>query len=443
MLSVDEALKLVLDHAEPWSSRQVPVDHLNRGVLGCNLVENVVSDIDSPPYDKSIVDGYAVIATDIAAPGTELLVLEEVTAGNVPTRVVEPGTATRIMTGAPIPSGADAVVMVEQTELLADRVRILPTPVKSGQNIMRRATSLAKGETILKAGRRIRAIEIGLLAEVGRESVAVVPIPRVAILPTGNELVPLSQTPGPGQIRNSNGPLLAALATSAGASAVDFPIISDDSLELRSGIGSVLGNEIVVLTGGVSAGVLDLVPQVLAELGVEQVFHKVNLKPGKPLWFGVKRHSEQGRQTLVFGLPGNPVSSLVCFELFVRPAIQKLSGREPVGLPRLTAQLAQDHQQRGDRPTYWPARLERGLAVGGSVAVGREANYGHDDHLAVVVSAAQSHPTFGQPSVTPLPWKGSGDLRTLTDANSLAHFPAGDRTFQASEEVEVLVFPEP
>ena len=403
MLSVEEALQLVLEHAQQLP----PVPTWKPDVRGRVLAEPVVSDIDSPPHDKSIVDGYAVVAADISAPGVELAVLEEVTAGVVPTRAVERGAATRIMTGAPIPAGADAVVMVEQTLLAGDRVRILQSPVKPGQNIMRRAASLARGQTVLQPGKVLRAIEIGLLVEVGRTTVRTIPPPRVAVVATGNELVPAGVVPGPGQIRNSNGPLLQGLVGQAGGSGVPLGIARDDPSDLRHHIELGLEHDMLLLSGGVSAGVLDLVPQVLAELGVEQVVHKVNLKPGKPLWFGVKRHPEQGRQTLVFGLPGNPVSGLVCFELFVRPAIEKLSGREPKGLPRVTATLTQEHKQRGERPTYWPAALKE---------------------------------EGDQRRVTPLPWQGSGDLRTLTDANCLAHFPAGDRVFAVGERIESLLF---
>jgi molybdopterin molybdotransferase len=400
MLSVDESLKLVLGHAQTL----LPVPALQADVRGRVLAEAIISDIDSPPHDKSIVDGYALIAADVT-PGKELLVLEEVTAGTVPTRVVEPGTAIRIMTGAPLPHGADAVVMVEQTTLSGDRVQISRFPVRAGQNIMRKAASLARGEVVLQPGKVMRAIEIGLLAEVGRETVQVVPQPQVAVIATGNELVSAGSVPGPGQIRNSNGPLLQGLIGQAGGMGIPLGIARDDAADLKLLIALGLKRDVLLLSGGVSAGVLDLVPEVLVELGVEQVFHKVNLKPGKPLWFGVKRHADSGRQTLVFGLPGNPVSGLVCFELFVRPAIEKLSGRDPRGLARINAKLTQDHQQRGDRPTFWPAVLDR----------------------------------EGQPrAVTPLPWKGSGDLRTLTEANCLAYFPSGDCTFRAGDNVEAL-----
>jgi molybdopterin molybdotransferase len=241
-----------------------------------------------------------------------------------------------------------------------------------------------------------------LLAEVGRTKVAAVPAPRVAVLATGNELVEASRVPGPGQIRNSNGPLLAGLIAQAGGQPALLGIARDEPCDLLRKIEAGLAHDVLLLCGGVSAGVLDLVPQMLAQVGVQQVFHKVNLKPGKPLWFGVQE------RTLVFGLPGNPVSSLVCFELFVRPAIEKLSGRQPVGLLRTRAILTRDHPQRGERPTFWPAAL------------------------------TQTNQTL---SVHPLAWQGSGDLRTLTGADCLAYFPAGDRLFPAGEQIDVLRLP--
>jgi molybdopterin molybdotransferase len=291
--------------------------------------------------------------------------------------------------------------MVEQTQFDGNRVRIEAPVVRSGQNIVRRATSLVRGQAVLQPGKLLRPIEMGLLAEVGRTTVAAIPQPKVAVLVTGNELVGPSVVPGPGQIRNSNTYLLQGLVKQADAQVADLGIARDDPAELARDINAGLSRDVLILSGGVSAGVLDLVPKVLTKLGVTEVFHKVSLKPGKPLWFGHKLRCE-GHDTLVFGLPGNPVSSLVCFELFVRPAIQKMRGLKPTGLKRLSARLGSDHQQRGDRPTYWPAFLE-------------------------------------SDRVTPLAWKGSGDLRTLTDANCLAFFPAGERQFRTGEEISVLL----
>ena len=404
MLSMDEALALILREVDLPPSRAVPI----ADALGLILDENITSDIDSPPHDKSVVDGYAIIAASVTSPQTELTVIEEVTAGQVPTRRVEPGSATRIMTGAPIPDGADAVVMVEKTtsnDGPPPRVRILESPVKPGQNIVRRGASMQRGDEVLAADlhRHLRPIEIGLLAEVGRATVKVLE-PSAAVLATGNELVAAFEIPGPGQIRNSNGPMLVALVKDAGTAAIDLGIARDTEADLRTKIEQGLDADVLILSGGVSAGVLDLVPQVLAECGVQEVFHKVNVKPGKPLWFGTCRRDGQNR--LVFGLPGNPVSTLVCFELFVRPALKKLAGCRDCQPRPLEATLTKPHQQRGERATYWPAKLE---------------------------TAAD-----GSRVVTPLAWKGSGDLRTLADANGLAIFPPGERQYGPGERISVL-----
>jgi len=340
----------------------------------------------------------------------ELAVLEEIVAGDVPSRPVKSGAATRIMTGAPIPYGADAVVRVEETELVQQpdspqRVRINSRKITPGQNILRQGAVMRRGDVVLAAGHAIRPCDIGLLAEVGCDPVSVCPRPTVAVLSTGNELVPAGQTPGPGQIRNSNGPMLTALATSAGAVPRNLGIGRDEPEELRRLISQGLECDVLLLSGGVSAGVLDLAPAALLESGVEQVFHKVKLKPGKPLWFGVKPASDPSQTKLVFGLPGNPVSSFVCFELFVRPALGRLAGCDDLSTPPISARLAVDHLHKGNRPTYFPAVL-------------REED--------------------GRLVVAPVSWKGSADLRSLADANALVHFPAGDRQFNAGDQLEVI-----
>ncbi|HEX5105939.1 MAG TPA: molybdopterin molybdotransferase MoeA, partial [Pirellulaceae bacterium] len=260
MLSVEQALQLVLDHAQPLAPRKM----LAAEALGCVLGEDVISDVDSPPHNKSIVDGYAVQAASCPAPGAVLQVVEEITAGIVPSRSVEPATTSRIMTGAPIPEGADAVVMVEQTAPAGEgRVQIDAPTVKPGQNIMRRASSLARGQTVLQAGIRLRGIELGILAEVGYQRVAAIPQSKALVIATGNELVDFWQKPAAGQIRNSNSLLLWGLATQAGAFAGQHGIARDEAAELRTKIATGLNNHVLLLSGGVSAGVLDLVPQVL------------------------------------------------------------------------------------------------------------------------------------------------------------------------------------
>jgi molybdopterin molybdotransferase len=407
MLSVDEALQKVLERARPKQAVVWPL----HDALGLVLAEDVQSDVDSPPHDKSLVDGYAVIAADLADGRAELEIVEELTAGAVPTISLSGGRATRIMTGAPLPPGADAVVMVEHTEVVNDdaslgRVRIAGRRVTAGQNIMRRATSMARGDVVLRAGMVLGAIEIGVLAEVGRTQLRAVGRPTLAVLPTGNELVLPEQSPAAGQIRNSNGPLLLAAARAAGAEPVDLGIARDDARQLRERMARGLECDVLVISGGVSAGVLDLVPSVLKELGVEEVFHKVSLKPGKPLWFGVVAGPSGDK--LVFGLPGNPVSSLVCFELFVRPAIGRLAARGDTSLAQLSVALASDHVQRGDRETYHPARLTT---------------------------------VDGRPVIEPLVWQGSGDLRTLVEADALACFPAGEHAYRRGDMIGALRLP--
>src|SRR5262249_3251912 len=228
--------------------------------------------------------------------------IEEVTAGRVPQHAVGPGQATRIMTGAPIPAGADTVVAVERTRALdGNRVQIDIAP-RAGQNVLRRAQEMARGQALLATGPLLRPQAIGLLAAVGRTEAHVYPQPTVAVLPTGDELVEANETPGPGQIRNGNGPMLLAQAARAGGVPKYLGIARDRLQHLRALIGEGLNASVLVLSGGVSAGKLDLVPGVLQELGVQPHFHKVAMKPGKPIFFGTRD------RTLVFGLPGNPGS---------------------------------------------------------------------------------------------------------------------------------------
>jgi molybdopterin molybdotransferase len=404
MLSVAEALEVVLACCKSPPPIEAPLDES----LGLVLAEDAASDVDSPPHDKAMVDGYAVVASDLASGIATLTVGEEVTAGRVPTMPVEPGRATRIMTGAPLPDEADAVVMVERTEMLADGRVTIREPARAGQNIMRRGTSLRRGQIVVPAGTRLRSIEIGALAEIGQARLQVIPSPTVAVIATGDELVPPEVTPGAAQIRNSNSPMLVAAARQVGATPRDLGIARDERGAIETAIAAGLSADVLILSGGVSAGVLDLVPEILRQLGVREVFHRVHMKPGKPLWFGVREQGIGGakRRCLVFGLPGNPVGSLVCFHVFVRAALEKLSGRSKADWtwPR-RAELTTEFTHRGDRPTFYPASME-------------------------------ATPTGYR--VTPIPWQGSADLAALVRANSLICFPAIERTFAVGEVVEVL-----
>jgi molybdopterin molybdotransferase len=402
MLSVTEAQRRILDQVRPLPPQTVALDSQTVGLV---LAEDVASDLDMPPYDKSMMDGYAVRSADLTENGAELLVIEEVTAGRMPRHAVGPGQATRIMTGAPMPAGADAVIMVERTRVLVgNRVR-MEDAAKPGQNVLPRAKEMRGGEVVLKAGARLRPQEVGLLALVGRVEVSVRPHPSVAILTTGDEIVDPFERPGPGQIRNSNGPMLFAQTSRAGGAPWMVGIAKDDRDNLRAMVAEGLHANVLVLSGGVSAGKLDLVPGVLADLGVRIDFHKVEMKPGKPMLFGVREHGGGRPATLVFGLPGNPVSALVCFELFVRPALRGLMALPP-GPCFVQATLSEDYGYRTDRPTYHPAKLEA-----------TERGW----------------------SVRATPWFGSPDLRGVTPANAFVLLPAGDHQHRAGDVLPVLM----
>jgi molybdopterin molybdotransferase len=396
MLTVAEAQAIVLRHVRPLPPVTI---ELAESALGMVLAEDVVSDLDMPPFDKAMMDGYAVGCADLPAGRGTLAVVEEVTAGQTPQHSLQAGQATRIMTGAPIPPGADAVVMVERTRLDGHRVVIDDRPPQSGQNIMPRGREMRRGEVVLLAGAVLRPQELGLLASVGRTSARLHPTPQVRILSTGDELVDASQTPGPGQIRNSHEQMLRAQVKRAGGAPLFLGIARDHRDSLQPLVAEGLRGDVLVLSGGVSAGVADLVPAVLQEAGVQAHFHKVAMKPGKPVLFGTRGN------TLVFGLPGNPVSALVCFELFVRPALRRLAGQAQPGPFLIRAVLAEDFAYRTDRPTYHPASLE--IADGGFC-------------------------------VRAVPWYGSPDLRGLTKANAFVIFPPGDHRHQAGQVVDVL-----
>ncbi len=400
ILSVTEAQRRIVEHVRPLPAAPTPL----ASALGLVLAEDIASDIDMPPYDKAMMDGYAVRSADVAEDGAELNIIEEVTAGRVPRKALGPGQATRIMTGAPIPEGADAVVMVERTRILDERRVRIEEGAAPGRNVLRRAQEMRVGDVVLRAGSRLRPQEIGVLALVGRSAVQVRPAPRVAVLPTGDEIVEPDQKPGPGQIRNSNGPMLIAQTLRAGGLPKPLGIARDTRDSLRSLIAEGMELDALVLSGGVSAGKLDLVPGVLSDLGVRIDFHKVEMKPGKPMLFGVKDHGSARPSTLVFGLPGNPVSALVCFELFVRPALRGLMGLEP-GPKMIQATLAEDYPYRTDRPTYHPARLE------------------------TVVHGW---------SVRAVPWFGSPDLRGVTPSNAFVLLPAGNHRHRAGDMLPVL-----
>jgi molybdopterin molybdotransferase len=330
MITVREALELVLKELPLLESEAVALSEAANRVLA----EDVRSDRDVPPFRNSAMDGYAVRAADTAGTGRSpvtLDVLEVIGAGEIPVRDIRPGTAIQIMTGAVLPEGADAVVKVEDTEAAAGDTVSIHRQVSPDENVRPAGDDIRQGELVLEGGRQLRPADVGLLASLGRAQVRVRKQPTVAVLATGDELIDVGDAVAPGKIVNSNAYTLAAAVRQAGGIPRMFGIVRDTPEALRQAFAEALKADVVLSTGGVSMGVYDLVRQTLASLGVEERFWKVAQKPGKPLTFGLRDG------TPVFGLPGNPVSSLVCFYVYVRPALKAMLGLEEIHLPVIEA----------------------------------------------------------------------------------------------------------
>jgi molybdopterin molybdotransferase len=389
MLEVAEARERILDGLQPLKAE---VTALTSGALGQVLAVDVTADIDSPPFSKAMMDGYAVRAADCASPNVTLKILQAIAAGEQGQATLDAGQCVRIFTGAPIPSGADAVVKQEQCQSAGTGEVVIQVAVKPGQHILPAGAEYKRGDVVIPRGTLINPQAFGLFAATGKTAVPTIPLPKVGVLVTGNELVEANMKPMGAQIRNSNGPMLVAQAVRAGSLPRYLGIARDEKAVLSSLIKEGLAtSQVLVLAGGVSVGDHDLVPQVLKELGVEILFHTVRMKPGKPLLFGRKG------SVLVFGLPGNPVSSFVGFELFVRPAIAKLAGRMPHEVKKMMP-LSEAFQTSNDRPTFFPAKR-----VGDSVKA--------------------------------MPWFGSADLRNLLSADLLIELPVGEINYPVGHPV--------
>jgi molybdopterin molybdotransferase len=311
LLSIDEALALVLDRVRPLPAEDLPVAE----AAGRVLARHALAAVDLPPFDSSAMDGYAVRAAD--TPGS-LRLAGESAAGRPAHGRLAAGEAIRISTGAVVPSGADAVVPVERTDGGRDPVRV--EGVQPGENVRPRGGDARAGEPVVPAGTPIGPVQVGALAGAGVASVSCGRRPRVALLATGTELRPPGSPLAPGEIYESNTAMLAAQVRSAHGEPSRLGTVADDETETRDALARGLEADVLITSGGVSVGEHDLVRALLASLGAEEVFWRVAVKPGKPVAFAVRG------ETLVFGLPGNPVSSLVGFELFVRPALQALQG---------------------------------------------------------------------------------------------------------------------
>ncbi|HET9656335.1 MAG TPA: gephyrin-like molybdotransferase Glp [Kineosporiaceae bacterium] len=326
--------------------------------LDCVLAEDVVSAVDLPSFDNSSMDGYAVTIPDVAAVGegrpVTLPVTADIPAGSTGRQRISPGTTARIMTGAPVPAGADAVVPVEWTDGGADRVEIRQAP-SAGQYVRTAGDDVRAGQTVLTAGTRLSPRHVGLLAAVGRSRVLVRPRPRVVVISTGSELMEPGRPLGHGQVYDSNGYALAAAALEVGAIARHVGIVADDARELLALLEDQLTRaDLIVTSGGVSAGAYDTVKEVLSQLGTVR-FDKVAMQPGMPQGFGTVGPGG----TPIFTLPGNPVSSMVSFEVFVRPVIRKMWGESGLHRHSLVAEATQDWRSPEGKRQFVRARLER------------------------------------------------------------------------------------
>jgi molybdopterin molybdotransferase len=389
LITIAEARSRVLEAVRPLAAEPVPVAE----ALGRVLAEDVESAISVPPFDSSAMDGYAVIAGD----GGELKVIAEARAGHPADMAVTPGTAIAISTGAALPEGATAVVPVERTEAAEDSVRVPAT--EAGANIRRAGEDITAGEVVLRRGDVLAPAALGVAASVGLASLGCARRPRVALLLTGDELTEPGQPLAPGGIYSSNGYALAGQVERAGGRLVRHERVPDDPEVTHATIGAALDEaDVVVVSGGVSVGPHDHVKDAFARQDAEQRFWGIGLRPGKPVWFGTRRH------TLAFGLPGNPVSAMVTFQLFVRPALAALQGADP-SITRTAARL--------DQPVARLARREQAVRV--------RLVAGEDGWRAAPTKGAQ----------------GSHVLTSMLGADALALIAPGEDEAPAGELVEV------
>jgi molybdopterin molybdotransferase len=399
MLSYLEARKKVIEVVLARGPR-TPVESLPlERALGRVLAESVAADRDYPPFDRSTRDGFAVRAADAPAPGSSLKIVGEIRAGSSFDGKVIPGTCVQIMTGAAVPPGADSVVMIEHTQVAEGSV-VLERPVSLGQNVVPRGSEAKAGQQLLPAGARLGYAELAIAGQVGHTPVRVRHRPRVAILSTGDEVVPIDRAPGPVEIRNSNSLSLAAQVELAGGEPVPLGNAPDREPEMRAMMERGLEANLFVLTGGVSMGKYDLVEGVLRELGAEFFFDAVEIRPGRPAVFGWCCGKP------VFGLPGNPVSTMVTFELFVVPAIDIVGGAAARPLPFFKAKLMAPVRQKAPLTHFLPADI-----------VWSE----------------------GEPQVRERPWQGSGDIAALAQANAFLVIPAHKQEWSAGEWVDVML----
>ena len=406
LLSFADARQIVERRAATLSPTEPELIGLLDAV-GLVLAEDLLADRDFPPFPRATRDGFAVRAADVQSVPAALQRVGEVKAGATieESRItVGPGEAVEIMTGAPVPVGADAVVMVEYTASANARVTV-QRAVKAGENVVPAGAEARRGDVMVPKGTRVQHAAVAVAAAVGRPEIAVFRRPRVAVLATGDELVDVNLPPGPNEIRNSNSYSLAAQVYEAGGEAVILPVARDDAADLALLLRKGLEADLLLLSGGVSAGKYDLVEEVLASLGAKFFFTGVAIQPGKPVVFG--EVALNGKTTPFFGLPGNPVSTMVTFQLFVRPVLDALAGAKLEPLPFTQAILKAALSTKTGLTRFLPAKLDGA----------------HD-----------------KPGVELVQWQGSGDLMAASTANCYIVVPPDREQFEAGETVTVLLF---
>ncbi len=396
LMSADDALARILAGVPTLPAVEAPI----LDALGLVLAEDIAADRDVPPFRNSAMDGYAVRGDDVTSAPVELRVVGEVAAGGFPDRTVAPGEAMRIMTGAPMPDGADTVVRVEDTDNASDLVTITAATPK-GMAIRHAGEDLKEGERVLATGTVLRAAEIGLLASVGRARVLVRKRPRVAVFSTGDEIVDLDSPLERGQIRDSNTYTLASAIRAAGAEPWVRGIVRDSPDALRAALREASAADAIVTSGGVSVGDHDHMKPVLSELGTID-FWAIAIRPGRPLAFGELKDGD--RRVPIFGLPGNTVSALLTFEIFVRPALLRMQSRVNVSRPKAKARLLEPVDKVGTLRVF-----ARGI---------------HDPDAGTVRLTGP---------------QGSGILRSMSLANCLIDLPVGPSRVESGETVDVIL----
>jgi|WetSurMetagenome_2_1015567.scaffolds.fasta_scaffold02615_4 molybdopterin molybdotransferase len=388
MIQLQEALRIVLDSAHPLKPERAKLNE----ALGRILAEDIAADMDVPPFDKATMDGYACRRADLGSVMTEI---ETITAGRIPAKIIGPNQCAKIMTGAAVPTGADCVIMIEQTQTVGkDAIRFLRE--RTLENIFRRAQDIRAGQIVLAKGEKIGPRHVAVLASVGCAEVPVARQPRVGVIATGDELVAPEVRPEGAQIRNSNGPQLLAQLAAMGLRTRDYGIVKDAMEDINALLKQALAeNDVVIVSAGVSAGDFDLVPEAMRQNQVRLLFEKIAVKPGKPTVFGVSE------RTYCFGLPGNPVSTFVVFELLLKPFLCRLMGHD--FLPVCVRMRLDETVERKD--------IER------------------QSWIPVTIT--------GLDSARPVPYHGSAHLSALCEADGLISIEVGVARLERGTPVRV------